>query len=390
MFNHPHRNLIFSLHSVLLFGILPTMNKKKTFSCGKSAGSGVVRARPAVVAGLVRAPDPTAADECAAAEHRAWLARYLPVEQAIMAGRERRRERRLELRAKRRAESARAFGDACEYSDGHAVRWQRGEFVPGEEFVLSLVRDTGYFLYIDWARRFSSGRVDALRGAMRRPLYYARENKRRRALAAERRRIRRRTTENPCPTKEQILDAWLHVKDSHEATLRFGGLMEALECYVDNSPIRNEEGAIIGRSPGVKGWLKDNVPALWLKYTTVMRYKAAAKKLRQLAGVSDPVPVDRVLAPPRAKEAGPAGDYGAEEVPCVDVVRARAVWLEVAASAGGSPTSLVARIDALVDPERVEDANMLRGWRERYENEITVRTRKRWWRRLLKAKESAA
>ena len=60
------------------------------------------------------------------------------------------------------------------------------------------------------------------------------------------------------------------------------------------------------------------------------------------------------------------------------------MWLEVAAGAGGSPTSLVARIDALVDLERVEDANMLREWRERYENEITVRTRKWWWRRLLK------
>ena len=397
------------MHSVLLFGILPTMNEKKTFSCGKSAGSGVVRARPTVVAGLVRAPDPTPADERAAAEHRAWLARYLPVEQAIMADRERRRERRLELRAKRRAESARAFGDACEYSDGQAVRWRRGEFVPCEEFVLSLARDTGYFLYLDWARRFSSGRVDALRGAMRRPLYYARENDRRRALAAERRRIRRRTTENPCPTREQILDAWLHVKDSHEATIRFGGLIEDLECYLDNSLIRNEEGAIVGRCPGVKGWLKDNVPTLWLRYTTVMRYKAAAKKLRQLAGLSDPTPVDRVLAPPQAEEDGPVGNHGADEnisgkrdtvgggeehakenvgkakeTPDVAVVRARAVWLEVAASAGKSPTSLVARIDALVDPERVEDANMLREWRERYENEITVRTRKKWWRKLLK------
>jgi len=398
------------LHSVLLFGILPNMSENKTFSCGKSVGSCVVRARPTVVAGLVRAPDPTPADERAAAEHRAWLARYLPVEQAIMADRERRRERRLELRAKRRAESARAFGDACEFSDGHAVRWRRGEFVTGEEFVLSLARDTGYFLYVDWARRFSSSRVDALRGAMRRPLYYARENERRRALAAERRRIRRRTTENPCPTKEQILEAWLHVKDSHEATIRFGGLMEDLECYLDNSLIRNEEGAIVGRCPGVKGWLKDNVPALWLRYTTVMRYKAAAKKLRQLAGLSDPTPVDRVLAPP-AKEDAPFRDYGADEsisgkgdavgggekqakenvgkakeTPDVAVVRARAVWLEVAASAGRSPTSLVARIDALVDPERVEDANMLREWRERYENEITVRTRKRWWRKLLKMK----
>ena len=347
------------------------MSEKKTFPHGRYADERAAGTRPAVVAGLVRAPDPTPAEERAAAEHREWLARYLPVEQAVMADCERRRERRLELRAKRRADDARAFGDVCESSEGRSVCWRRGEFGPCEELVRFLARDSGYILYLDWMRRLSSGRVDALRGAMRRPLYYARENERRRALAAERRRIRRRTTENPCPTKEQILDAWLHVKDSHEATIRFGGLIEDLECYLDNSLVRDEGGAIVGRCPGVKGWLKDNVPALWLKYTTVMRYKAAAKKLRQLAGLSDPTPVDAVLVP------------AAKEAPDVAVVRARAVWLEVAASAGRSPTSLVARIDALVDPERVDDANMLREWRERYENEITVRTRKRWWRRLV-------
>ena len=323
------------------------------------------------------------ADARAEAEHRAWLDRYLPVEQAIMVDRERRRERRLELRAKRREERAREFGDVCEASEGLAARWHRGEFFTGEEFVHTLLRDGGYLAYLDWARRYSSERVDALRGAARRPLYYARENERRRALAAERRKVRRRMTENPCPTKEQILDAWLKVRESHEATIRFGGLIEDLECYLDNSLIRDEDGAIVGRCPGVKGWLKDNLPALWLRYTTVMRYKAAAKKLRQIAGLSDPTPVDRVLAPEgEARE--DTGDCGTEGSPDVAVVRARAVWLEVAAGAGGSPTSLVARIDALVDPERVEDANMLREWRERYENEITVRTRKNWWRRLLK------
>lgn len=235
---------------------------------------------------------------------------------------------------------------------------------------------------------------------MRRPLYYARENERRRALAAERRKIRRRTTENPCPTKEQILDAWLKVKESHEATIRFGGLIEDLECYLDNSLIRNEDGAIVGRCPGVKGWLKDNIPALFLRYTTVMRYKAAAKKLRQIVGLSDPMPVDTILvaAAEQPSEKGsnpPERDYGADEIarggagsgngaPSVDIVRARAVWLEVAAAAGESPTSLIARIDALVDPEMVEDANMLREWREKYENEITVRTRARWWKKLIK------
>ena len=345
------------------------------------------------------------ADARAEAEHQAWLDRYLPVERAVMADRERRRERRLLLRAKRREERAREFGDLCEASDGMAARWRRGEFFPGEELVRTLIRDYGYLAYLGWARRYSSGRVDALRGAMRRPLYYARENERRRALAAERRKVRRRTTENPCPTKEQILEAWLRVKESHEATVRFGGLIEDLECYLDNSLIRDGDGAIVGRSPGVKGWLKDNLPALWLRYTTVMRYKAAAKKLRQIVGLSDPTPVDRVLAP-GGDARGAAGDYGAEEAaagggdggverakdganmagetPDVAVVRARALWLEVAAGAGGSPTSLVARIDALVDPEGVEDANMLREWRERYENEITARTRRKWWRRLLK------
>jgi siroheme synthase (precorrin-2 oxidase/ferrochelatase) len=42
------------------------------------------------------------------------------------------------------------------------------------------------------------------------------------------------------------------------------------------------------------------------------------------------------------------------------------------------------RIDELLDPELVEAANMLAEWREKYQNEITVRTKKRWWRRMFK------
>ena len=52
---------------------------------------------------------------------------------------------------------------------------------------------------------------------------------------------------------------------------------------------------------------------------------------------------------------------------------------------GRSATALMARLDALTDPGRVEDANMLAAWREKYANEITERTKKRWWRRLVKA-----
>jgi hypothetical protein len=52
---------------------------------------------------------------------------------------------------------------------------------------------------------------------------------------------------------------------------------------------------------------------------------------------------------------------------------------------GQSATALIRRLEALTDPKRVEDANMLAVWREKYANEITERTKKRWWRRLARA-----
>ena len=326
----------------------------------------------------------------AEAEHRAWLRKYLPVEQRILAERERLFERRAELRAERRARRAREFGDLCEWTEGDAARWREHGFAPLETMFLELFRDTGYYMYLDYMRRWSTQRIDKARGALRRPLYYARENERRRALAAARRRIERRRTENPCPTKEQVLDAWLHAKDSHEAAIRFGGMLEDLECYLDNSLARNDDGVIVGRAPGIKGWLKDNIPALYLRYTAVMRYKAAAKKFRQIAGLVDPTPVSAAVPDPKPSggkldgRARKAADGAKWQTPEAEVVRAAAIWREVSDSAGKSATALIARIDALVDPEAVEDANMLREWRERYECEITVRTKSRWWRRLMK------
>ena len=339
----------------------------------------------------------------------AWWAKYAPVENAIVSAQERRRRR---AKAKRRRR-AREFGDICEMSEGLAARWRRDGFFEGEEFALIVLRDAGYYAYLDFMRRESSRNVSRLKACIRRPSYYAAENARRRALAAERRKIRDRCTDNACPTKEQILDAWIARRKSHEDAIRFGSLIEDLECYVDNALRRDGDGVIVGRNPGVKGWLRENVPALALQYTTVMRYKAAAKKLKQIAGLADPTPMDVVL-PPRVVAAEVERDYGADEVaegekmalrkakggipsaetakltpvgtakvPSVEVVRARAIWEEVVKSAGRSATALFERLDALTDPARVEDANMLAAWREKYANEITERTKKRWWLRRL-------
>ena len=194
---------------------------------------------------------------------------------------------------------------------------------------------------------------------------------------------------NPCPTREEILEAWTKRRDSHDAAVRFGSMVHDLECYVDNSLLRDEDGAIVGRRGGVKAWLQENIPALHVRYTTVMRYKAMAKKLRQVVGLADPVPAEAVLASQAEAVSAeePERPKARTEVPDLAVVRARAVWLEVVAGIRGSPTALMERLDALTDPERVEDANMLAGWRAKYENEITGRMKSRWWRRMARKRD---
>ena len=213
------------------------------------------------------------------------------------------------------------------------------------------------------------------------------------------------------------MSAWERVGESHEATLLFGSMLEDLECYVDNSLRFNEDGDIVGRNQGIKGWLHDNAPILYDRYTTVMRYKAMAKKLRQIAEIKDPVSASAIFGQRKDKQdyvadeiaergervdvgegkaCGVAGgvsgagrkviaDGGSGvrmEVPDVGIVRAMAIWKEVIAGIADNPTALVRRIDELVDPERIGDANMLAEWKAKYTNEITLRTKSKWWGRL--------
>ena len=382
------------------------------------------------------------------ADHEAWLAKYTPVEQAIIEA----QEKRLVAKFRRKYDMARRFGEICELSDGAAVRWRSDGFFAGEEKWLASIGSLGYWEYLDYVGKSATRRINRMRSSLVRPLYYEAENRRRRAMAAERRKIRERRTVNACPTKEAILEAWKDRKTSHEAAIRFGSLLEDLECYVDNSLKFDEEGAIIGRQGGIKLWLKENIPALALVYSSVMRYKAAAKKLRQIAGLADPVPAaamvettsaaaklkmtsaqaaamegttsaptaalggtkcdydaeNRVAGDGGCRETAKGGegrnggfaeelkegiveaaakrDYDAENEPAVEVVRAMAIWAEVEKTAGKSVTALFERLDDLTDPGRIEDANMLEGWRRKYENEITLRNKRRWWKLLTRRK----
>lgn len=229
-----------------------------------------------------------------------WLEKYRPVEEAIYAERDRRERRK-------RINRGKAFGDLCEITEGRASFCRRTGFSAEEaNWILGrrraihpslelpmLIGEMAWLAAITLRKELTK-RITRVKHDMMRPAYYERERNRRLALAAERRKIKTRHTTNPCPTKEQILDAWIKVKDSNESMLRFGSLLEDLECYVDNS-LLHDGGIIVGRRPGIKGWLQMNIPALYLKYSTVMAYKAAAKKMRQTIGLSDPMPLSSIM-----------------------------------------------------------------------------------------------
>ena len=80
-----------------------------------------------------------------------------------------------------------------------------------------------------------------------------------------------------------------------------------------------------------------------------------------------------------------SGRMAMDEADGLEALRARAVCAEVLAVVGqghGMTTALLRRLGDLTDPERVEDANMLVAWKERYRHKITVRTKSMWGRRL--------
>ena len=254
-----------------------------------------------------------------------WRAKYEPVAREIYA----KRSQRAESKRRRAIARRKAFGDLCEVTEGLASFCRKNNVSLEEgERILNESRPGPYtavfittFFEIVWfgavfLRKELTRLIDRAKHEAARPYYYEHERLRRQALAEERRKIHRRSTRNACPTREEILDAWKKVKESNESLLRFGSLLEDLECYVDNTLIRDDSGAIIGRRSGIKGWLQMEIPALYTVYSRVMAYKAAAKRMRQLIELRDPIPLSDVLD--MGNEGEPAAaetqDYGADEI----------------------------------------------------------------------------
>ena len=171
---------------------------------------------------------------------------------------------------------------------------------------------------------------------LRRPTYYARERERRRNLAAERREIRRHRTLNPQPTFDAIRSALRVARNSPEDAIRLGSLLEDLECFVDNSLRFDADGRIVGRRGGIKRLFQREAPDLFEKYSTIMRYKAMAKRFRQACGAGEPVPPAMLLPAPMPAEPNP------DSAPASPPTDSDPAPTPVAAETSASPTHVSA------------------------------------------------
>ncbi len=204
----------------------------------------------------------------------------------------------------------RVFGDPIERRVG------RGSFDP-MTFAFYAALDLGTLMAREMKRladpvqrRERKEQIQAQLRRIQRPVYYAREKRRRQELAIERRKIRRRTTLAPMPTPADVRAAWAARKESKARMILLGGMLQDLECYVDRRLFFDDAGNIVRRAGGIRGWLRENLPELAPHYKTLMRYKAMAIKLRQATGLHDPTPTSALL------EAGIAAETSVDENSC--------------------------------------------------------------------------
>ena len=89
-----------------------------------------------------------------------------------------------------------------------------------------------------------------------------------------------------------LKEYWVKSFRSPMDTLRVGSLLLDIECKVKVRLVF-ENGRIVGRSGGMKGWLREN--AKYIPYQTSMRYKRLAKIYRTALDLAPELPVEWFL-----------------------------------------------------------------------------------------------
>ena len=113
-----------------------------------------------------------------------------------------------------------------------------------------------------------------------------------------------------------------HGRGRVEEKIRLGSMLLDAEAYVDSSLIRDDDGEIVGRNAGLRGWIFENCPDLMPHYATLMGYRRLAEEFRDAHDLGDPCPAELLLAeepederrlPARLRAALPAARRRARE-----------------------------------------------------------------------------
>ncbi len=115
-------------------------------------------------------------------------------------------------------------------------------------------------------------------------------------------RIREKRPASPSlrgtPTPKELAKDWADRPRTLETCLRLGSRLADLDPTLDHSLVRKPDAAgrlvIRARKGGMKGWLEDHRVAVG--YSTVMRYKKLAQRLRQVLSLDDRLPLEWVMS----------------------------------------------------------------------------------------------
>jgi hypothetical protein len=125
-------------------------------------------------------------------------------------------------------------------------------------------------------------------------------------------RIREKRPASPSlrgtPTPTEIAADWADRPRTLSTCLRLGSRLADLDPTLDHTLVRRQDAhgrlVIRSRKGGIKGWLEDRrVP---VGYSTVMRYKKLAQRLRQVLSLDDRLPLEWVLSGLPADQTLPA------------------------------------------------------------------------------------
>ena len=81
-----------------------------------------------------------------------------------------------------------------------------------------------------------------------------------------------------------------------EEKIKLGSMLLDAEATTDSSLIRDEDGEIVGRNAGLRGWIIDNCPDLIPHYAALTGYRRLAWEARESEDLFDPVPAELLLA----------------------------------------------------------------------------------------------